>query len=674
MGYRIAVIGNCQAETLTRFIRALSPNDQVQLFTHSDATDERKRREKEIELAKSEIIFAQPLRSDAFGAFSFNSLKARDNCFFFPPFSFPAFHPDCVYIGLSKALQNTSPVGDYSSSIAVYSYLHGLSVDETVRMFNETVYQKLGFLDIWEPTRAILLANFKELGHDITDLFESWSNRGLFMHTINHPLSFVSGDIAQRLLLNAGIQSRYTNITRFVSDRGADDIVWPVYPEVASKLGIEGELAFKVSDRHVPVEKRPHIIDLQEFVHGSFERLKAIPREALICRSVAKSHDESMDVIGNIITRYRQHGSNSASDHKDINKVQHPYKGLPDPQFWKRAISSIPIPDVDPVVSMDLKISAGDKIATAGSCFAQHIASRLQKKGFFYLVSETAPEGLSETQAKERNYGVFSARYGNVYTTRQLVQLFDRAMGTFVPEDSIWSHPVAGFVDPFRPQIEPAGFPNARSVTESREEHLHAVRRVLREADVFVFTLGLTEAWRSKKDGAVFPLAPGVAGGLFDPTLYEFVNFTAPEVAADLIEFIEKLRGINSRCRVLLTVSPVPLVATYEPRHVLSSTIYSKSVLRVAAEEACSALRDVFYFPSYEIITGNYSKSIYFEDDMRSINQEGVDHVMRLFFKHLTTGSIDEEKNSKAQRINEELLTRISSVDEVVCDEEALDR
>ena len=37
------------------------------------------------------------------------------------------------------------------------------------------------------------------------------------------------------------------------------------------------------------------------------------------------------------------------------------------------------------------------------------------------------------------------------------------------------------------------------------------------QSEIFIFTLGLTEAWRSKKDGAVFPLAPGVSAGSFDP-------------------------------------------------------------------------------------------------------------------------------------------------------------
>ena len=48
---------------------------------------------------------------------------------------------------------------------------------------------------------------------------------------------------------------------------------------------------------------------------------------------------------------------------------------------------------------------------------------------------------------------------------------------------------------------------------------------------------------------------------------------------------VPDLKRLNPGVRVLLTVSPVPLIATYEPRHVLVSTTYSKSVLRVAAEQ-----------------------------------------------------------------------------------------
>src|SRR5205823_7433624 len=139
------------------------------------------------------------------------------------------------------------------------------------------------------------------------------------------------------------------------------------------------------------------------------------------------------------------------------------------------------------------------------------------------------------------------------------------------------------------------------------------------QLDVFTFTLGLTEAWCSKSDGAVFPLAPGVAGGEMDFGFYTFTNFTVDEVIADLNRFIRKLGDVNHRANVILTVSPVPLVATYEGRHVLQATTYSKAVLRVAAETIRKEHRNVDYFPSYEIITGQFNRGAYFEGDLRSV-------------------------------------------------------
>jgi len=95
-----------------------------------------------------------------------------------------------------------------------------------------------------------------------------------------------------------------------------------------------------------------------------------------------------------------------------------------------------------------------------------------------------------------------------------------------------------------------------------------------------------------------------------DPAAHEFVNFGVAEIVADMQLFVEKLLGVNPRAKMILTVSPVPLIATYEDRHVLVSNTYSKSVLRVAAEEISKRNPMCDYFPSYEIITGITQKAI----------------------------------------------------------------
>ena len=343
--------------------------------------------------------------------------------------------------------------------------------------------------------------------------------------------------------------------------------------------------------------------------------------------------------------------------------MKNPYIGISDYCFWSKAMTSPAPGHIDPVTKF-VSINPQDKIATMGSCFAQHLSRHILSSGFNYFVSETSPEGLSPEDSAKKNYGVFSARYGNVYTVRQALQLFDRAFGSFKPVDAVWKKG-SKFVDAFRPQIEVDGFNSAEEVAAETLRHLDSVKKMFLEADWLVLTLGLTEGWRSRVDGAMYPIAPGVAGGEFNPDNYEFVNFTASEVRDDLYALTEKLLAVNSKLKILLTVSPVPLIATYEDRHVLVSTTYSKSALRVAADEAERRFRNIIYFPSYEIITSPASGGRYYKDDLREVTELGVKHVMRIFGNkflnnQVVTGDIKIENN-------------LVDTSPVVCDEETIE-
>jgi hypothetical protein len=349
-----------------------------------------------------------------------------------------------------------------------------------------------------------------------------------------------------------------------------------------------------------------------------------------------------------------------------------PYAGLPTSRFWRRAIGDQLPSAVDPVVHPCFVLQPEHLVATAGSCFAQHISRALTARGFGFFVTETAPEGLAPELVRARNFNVFTARYGNIYTTRQLLQLFDRAFGAFKPVEDVWGRPDGRFVDPFRPNIEPDGFATPEELRAERARHFASIRRMFQELDVFVFTLGLTEAWCSRRDGAIFPVAPGVAGGHYESALHKFVNLEVEDVVADFTAFLNKLREINFKCRILLTVSPVPLIATYEDRHVLVSTTYSKSVLRVAADKLCRMANAVDYFPSYEIITGNFSGGRYFDADLRTVNELGIDHAMRVFLTHYTgatgPGVTPDVASLDARRKDVERALS------VICDEEAIDK
>ncbi|WP_158269011.1 GSCFA domain-containing protein [Ensifer sp. NM-2] len=328
--------------------------------------------------------------------------------------------------------------------------------------------------------------------------------------------------------------------------------------------------------------------------------------------------------------------------------------------------------DVDIVSPSRLAITQQDKVATAGSCFAQHIAARLSGSGFNYLVTERPHSTLPMDVARAHNYGIYSARFGNIYTVAQLHQLIDRVYGAFMPAEDVWFDMSGRIDDPFRPGIEPSGFPTMEEYLRDRAQHFAAVREMLETMTVFIFTLGLTECWSSKQDGAVYPLCPGVAGGSFSAERYEFQNHSLARMNAELDGFISKLKEINPNCRVILTVSPVPLAATYEPRHVLVSTTYSKSALRVLAEEAVQRHPHVEYFPSYEIITGSFNRGGYYAEDLRTVRSEGVDHVMRLFMRHFTDGSSAPDIGSVDEPKAESTHVIAKTIADLVCEEAIL--
>lgn len=310
--------------------------------------------------------------------------------------------------------------------------------------------------------------------------------------------------------------------------------------------------------------------------------------------------------------------------------MKSPYSKLPRKAFWRRGVVDTDKSLWPELVDPKFEISSNTAIATAGSCFAQHIGRVLKNQGMRVLDAEPAPDGMSDEQAKRLSYGMYSARYGNIYTPRQLRELLEDVAQAAVHPDLFWEKDTR-FFDALRPGVEPDGFDNLSAALDQRRVHLSCVEKLLSEADIFVFTLGLTEAWMDIKAGRVMALAPGVIAGDYDLARYRFHNFTFDEMVADLEAIFAALTAINPDIKLLLTVSPVPLTATASSDHVLVATTYSKSTLRAAAGEVSSKFNAVDYFPSYELVTTWAQDIPAFEANLRSVTPKMVDRVMSIF-------------------------------------------
>jgi hypothetical protein len=638
---KLYVVGGCQAVPLASCLSAMSPGlDLVRIPTTVDVS----------EVASADDVVFRYRNPQV----AWTLRAAGPNEMLYPRIWFNAFHPDLVYVA-GPAGPVPPPLGDYHSSLVLYGWQRGLDAAQTAKLFSQDVFERLNFFRYWHPAKRALLEEGERIGFSLDASFARWERHGAFMHTANHPALLVSADIARELARRAELPIVLDAPESYVGDTLIEIAVWPVYPEIATRLGVSGSYAFKTAGS---------IFELDEFIARSFEAYAQMPASALACPRLETPAYRDLEAV---VGKGRHNGAAArAAAAEPRSREGSPYADLPGFQFWRRAVETVPAPDIDPVGTPRFTLDRSVRIATAGSCFAQNVSRALERSAFNYLVTEAAPAGCTRDAARLAGYGVFSTRSGNVYTARQLLQLLERALGTFEPAEPAWVRPDGRFADPFRPLIEPQGFATVDELLASRERHFAAVRNMFEQLEVLIYTLGLTEAWTASEDGAVFPLAPGVVAGRRDPAKHAFRNFTAGEVTADLDAFLVLLARVNPGARVVLTVSPVPLIATYEPRHVVVSTTFSKAALRVAADEIERAHANVSYFPAYELIAGTFNGGRYFERDLRTVTAEGVDHVMRLFFAHYAPHEQPVDDTSGV------LLGENRDNVDFVCDEEAI--
>ncbi len=350
-----------------------------------------------------------------------------------------------------------------------------------------------------------------------------------------------------------------------------------------------------------------------------------------------------------------------------------PYKHQPRHAFWRTGVADAGVWSYENLWRSKWKLPANAAFATYGSCFAQHISRALQANGKPWVNAEPCPDRASPALAAEFGYGVYSSRTANIYTAKMLAYWVALAQN---PDDTaqveLWEN-AGTFRDSLRPTIEPEGFDTAEECAAMLANTARAFRRSVEQAQVFVFTMGLTEGFENILTGQPYAMCPGTLAGSYDAKVHAFHNYSYPEVRAAMEAALEGLKAINPQIKVLLTVSPVPLTATASPDHVLLATTYSKSTLRAVAGDLAAASPSVDYFPSYEIIATPPTRGIFFEPNMRSVAPQGVKLVMSHFFKGMRFGKAalkadDTETKRRAA------LTAAAAEAELACEEVALEK
>ena len=302
-------------------------------------------------------------------------------------------------------------------------------------------------------------------------------------------------------------------------------------------------------------------------------------------------------------------------------------------QVWPGSFENPPVDGNFPAPeSGRFTITPTTPIASMGSCFAREIKRRLVQRGYNYIVEETAhPASFHASAAWER-----------VYNTHCMRQIFEYTFEQWQPDLRWWSAPETKTIqDPYRRVIL---YDNLQKAEEDFDRHRRHSQRALETADVLILTLGLTEIWQDSVDGSVISLPAGPyvkEGG--DMSRYRFRVSRYTENLKNLERIHSVMAAHNANCKIIVTVSPVNLWATFrQDADVISASCNSKAILRAVADEFTVRHENVYYFPAFEMATiyQPLSGQTYFSDGRENfhINKRTVKFIMEHFFRFFTAG------------------------------------
>jgi hypothetical protein len=251
------------------------------------------------------------------------------------------------------------------------------------------------------------------------------------------------------------------------------------------------------------------------------------------------------------------------------------------------------IPDA-PVIGPDTQITA------FGSCFAANISNWLSRRNF---------KVLNKSDDATRAYVVTMGE--GMVNSFVIRQQFEWAWEGKVFEQALWH----GY------KAEEYGYD---------EEIRLETKAIFDQTDVFILTFGLSEVWYDDETGNVFWRT--IPKASYDASRHKFRVSSVDENRDNIEAIYHLIRKHRPDAKIIVTLSPVPLIATFRDVSCITANSVSKATLRVAIDEVVRKHRDdghLFYWPSYELVQDVFRSP--YKSDRRHIRIPVLNHIMRLF-------------------------------------------
>lgn len=307
------------------------------------------------------------------------------------------------------------------------------------------------------------------------------------------------------------------------------------------------------------------------------------------------------------------------------------------------------------------------KVFTIGSCFARNIERELRANNITTLTDGIRiPADFYEVSADPR-------AAMNKFNIPSILDEISRAFddggnitdGLIPAGEDLW-------FDPATTSVRMLSLDEAIQVRTTVAETM----RRIQDADAIIFTLGLVEMWRDRITGLTLNTHPhpkairyeiaqrqAIFRSIHDArkkietaknegktpdadcvslvenfteemmqSRFEFLRPDYNYLAAEMHKVVALCSKVAPQAKLIVTVSPVPLQATMTLDDIVCSSTYSKSLLRVVAEEMRQTYSHVDYFPSFEMVTNSPRQLAWLEDQVHA-NPGTVSKVTETFVR-----------------------------------------
>lgn len=277
----------------------------------------------------------------------------------------------------------------------------------------------------------------------------------------------------------------------------------------------------------------------------------------------------------------------------------------------------------------DFSLSRDASFFCIGSCFARELEDAIDALGLNALTRQRSLELIAaDPELFSRVEGALGRpnAFLNRYNSGSMVDLMEGVVANSDKYAALYSNGSEKFYDYHFTRFLVA-LPEAEA-KERRDKIIKMYHNAAKEADVFVFTLGLCESFYDLDENAYLNVTPDPRTARGHNIQFRFLGYQENLTYARRI--ISLVKDINPDADIILTVSPVPLDSTFTGEDIVVANTLAKSTLLAVAREVTAEEERCHYFPSYEMVTSS-SQELAWLWDKKHVSPNMVRHIMGRF-------------------------------------------